>query len=806
MTLRSLSFFFGLAMGSLLIRTNAAAPDPSERVDFSSQIRPILSAKCYPCHGPDEAARKAKLRIDLREEAIATHKHGHPIDLGNPAGSEILKRVLSTDPEEVMPPPEAKNPVKPEEAELLRRWIAAGAVYSPHWAWTKPQRPPLPSVQSAQWPRNGLDYFVLNGLEKRGMKPSAEAAPETLVRRLSLDLTGLPPSPEVVEAFQRDPSPVAYERLVDHFLDSPHFGEQWARVWLDLGRYADSAGYGSDPLRPNIWPWRDWLIAALNRNEPFDEFSRDMLAGDLLPDADQDHQMATAFHRNTMTNTEGGTDDEEWRVAAVKDRANVTLQVWMGLTLGCAQCHSHKFDPISQKEYYSVYAIFNQTEDNDQPDERPTRPLRTPAQAKRVAEINEQLAVNEARLKNPEPESRDQWETYSGPPELLFTIEQLRRERRQLSYISLPVMKELPVEQRRTTHILNKGNYLDPGAEVQPGLLAAFHPLPTSAPTNRLGLAAWLTDAENPLTARVAVNRFWARLMGRALVETEEDFGTQGSLPSNQELLDWLAVTFQSPPQSATPGNPALGWDFKGLLKLIVQSAAYRQSSSTDAAMIEKDPLNRYYGRATRRRLDAETIRDQALELSGLLSRKIGGPSVYPQQPDGLWRAAFNGERTWQTSEGEDRYRRGLYTFWRRTVPYPSMATFDVPSRESCTVRRLPSNTPLQALVTLNDPVFIEAAQALGRRLARQPGSVSERVQAGLRLVQLRTPKESDVQVLTRLWEREAADYRTRPSEARRVASEPLGPIPAGLDEAEAAAWTEVANVLLNLDAVLTRS
>ncbi len=782
-----------------------AADIPIDGVDFSSQIRPILSAKCFPCHGPDEAARKARLRLDQREDAVTSHKHGKPIDVTAIDASQILQRIASSDPEQVMPPPEAKNSVKPEEAALLREWIEKGAVYSPHWAWTPPHRPHRPKVAQWDWVRNGIDSFVLSALERRGMKPSPEADRATLVRRLSLDLTGLPPSTEITESFLQDASPEAYEHLVDRLLSSPHFGEQWARLWLDLGRYADSAGYGSDPLRPNIWPWRDWLISALNRNLPFDQFTREMLAGDLLPGADQEQQVATAFHRNTMTNTEGGTDDEEWRVAAVKDRANVTFQVWMGLTLGCAQCHTHKFDPISQKEYYSVYAIFNQTEDNDQPDESPTRPLRTQNQARRVVEIDREIAEGETQLNHPAPELKDRWETYSGPPGLLFELEKLRRERRTLSYVSLPVMKELPSEKWRVTHVLNKGNYLDPGQEVQPGLLSAFHPFPNSQPTNRLGLAAWLTASDNPLTARVSVNRFWSRLMGRALVETEEDFGTQGSLPSNQDLLDWLAVTFQSK-GPGTREEPALNWDFKGLVKLIVESAAYRQSSSADPVLLEKDPLNRWYGRAARRRLDAETIRDQALELSGLLSRKLGGPSVYPYQPEGLWRAAFNGERTWQTSLGEDRYRRGLYTFWRRTVPYPSMAAFDVPSRESCTVRRIPSNTPLQALVTLNDPVFMEAAQALGRRLANRPGTVSDRIRWGLQRVQVRSPKDSDVGVLAGLWEKEVTDYRQRPDDARRVASEPLGPIPVGLDEAEAAAWTEVANVLLNLDGILTRS
>lgn len=784
----------------------AGAPAPPDPVDFSSEIRPILSAKCYPCHGPDEAARKGGLRLDLFAEATREHKHGTPIVAGDPARSELVARLGATDPDELMPPPEAKNPIKPAERASLARWIAQGAKYSPHWAWTKPVRPPRPQVAHRSWPRNGLDYFVLAKLEQHGWAPAPEADRRTLARRLSLDLTGLPPDPAVVDAFVRDRSRQAYEKLVDFYLALPAYGERWARVWLDLARYADSAGYGSDPLRTTIWPWRDWLIRALNRNEGFDEFTRDMIAGDLLPHPDRDQVVATAFHRNTMTNTEGGTDDEEYRVAAVKDRANVTAQVWMGLTLGCAQCHSHKYDPISQTDYYSFFGLFNQTEDNDQPDERPTLPLYSPAEEAARAQLKSEITAGEALLAGSGPETDALWQGREGPPPLVFAIAAKRRALDHISGIPLPVMREVAADKRRKTHLLNKGNFLDPGPEVEAAVLSSFHALPSGQTPNRLGLAAWLTSPDNPLTARVAVNRYWGQLLGRPIVETEEDFGTQGALPSNQALLDFLAVSFEESPRpnhESDPNAPGFHWDVKALIRYIVTSATYRQSSTGGGDGHQQDPGNRFYSRGTRRRLDAETIRDQALALSGLLSRKIGGPSVYPAQPEGLWRAAFNGERTWSTSAGEDRYRRGIYTFWRRTVPYPSLATFDAPSREACALKRQPTNTPLQAYVTLNDPAFVEAAQALGRRLAKRPGPVESQVAWGLELALCKAADPRMVATLARLFREEREAYAGRTGDALKLATDPLGPLPPEIEIAEAAAWTVVSNVLLNLDDVL---
>ncbi len=1140
-------------------------------VDFSAEIRPILSQKCFQCHGQDEGSRKAGLRLDLGPEAIRERKGVTPIAPGQPAASEIIRRMTSTDPDEVMPPPETRNPVTPDEIELVRAWIASGAEYSPHWAWRAPTRPAPPQVADPAWARNGIDPFIQARLEAVGRTPSPEADRETLARRVAIDLTGLPPDPAARDAFLADTRADAYERYVDSLLASPRYGERWARMWLDLARYADSAGYGSDPLRPHIWPYRDWVIQAFNRNLTYEQFSREQLAGDLLDAPTREQVIATAFHRNTMTNTEGGTEDEEWRVAAVKDRANVTAQVWMGLTLGCAQCHTHKFDPITHREYYGFYAFFNQTEDNDQPDERPTLPLLRPDEEARrealrteIAALEERHAADDAeylaerdawtvaaarpvawepvpveaalsavadgarldrepdgtlraqpggagrdhymvqvRIDDPAdvtalrlevlpdpglpgsgpgthpgdgnfvlndlrafvapapaaaaparyvrieglggrrqlalaevqvfsgltnlapggtprqstttyladparaidgntdgnvnaahsvsltlPEELPWWEldlgrtepvtelalwnrtdgsegqlgnvrvtlldadrqpvwstrldepprpvtrigpsggarplalreatadhaqpgfaaagaidarahrdsgwavggatgaahqlaveldaplgrpgpvtlllhlsqnhgehqllgrfrwslTRHAPPVRLLptavaaalevgsadrTDEQLRvldrhfrplartraglrgeiaARRNELASIRgtpVPILREVPPDRQRTTRILNKGNYLDPAGEVGPTVPEAFHGWPEGRPRDRRGLVDWLFDPANPLTARVAVNRFWSQIFGRGLVETEEDFGTQGTLPSHPELLDWLAVTFQSPPDDSRPGAPALGWDMKALVRLMVTSATYRQTAAVPADVREADPANILLGRATRRRLDAEAVRDQALSVAGLLGGRIGGPSVYPYQPEGLWRAAFNGERTWATSPGDDRYRRGIYTFLRRTVPYPSMATFDAPSRESCTVRRLPTNTPLQAFVTLNDPVFVEAAQALARRLLHEAGPDPEaRAAHGFRLATGRIPSAADLAPLLRLHRAELERLRADPEAARALAGEPPVPNPQGVPSAELAAWTSVANVLLNLDALLNR-
>lgn len=770
-------------------------------VDFNRDVRPIISSKCFHCHGPDEESRKAKLRLDSRDEAVKEVKGVFAIKPGDLAASELVARITSTDGEEVMPPPKEGHALTTREVEVIKKWIIQGAPYADHWAFLKPVKgDPKKADAKAAHP---VDAFINAALVENGLSMAPEADRHTLLRRVALDLTGLSPTPEEVVRFTV-PS-ASYEAMVDHYLAKPAYGERWARVWLDLARYADSAGYGSDPLRLNIWPYRDWVIKAFNRNLPYDQFTTEQIAGDLLPHASQDQLVATAFHRNTMTNTEGGTDDEEFRVAAVKDRIATTAQVWMGLTLGCAQCHTHKFDPITQQEYYEFFAIFNQTQDSDKPDEFPT--LAMPTKEDEARQKTLQTKVNQwEKLKTLRTEvaalekeltqsSLAEADAKAATESLEKSLKDARKALSDFKPLAVPVMKEFVKDKQRESHLFIKGNFLMPADKVSPALLKSFHKAPAQEEINRLTVSKWLMSRDNPLTARVAVNRFWAQLFGTGLVETEEDFGTQGSLPSHPELLDWLAVDFMDQQ-----------WDIKALLKTMVMSATYRQSAKPSEESLKKDPRNRLLSHYARRRLDAEQVRDQALAISGLLSAKLGGPSVFPPQPDGLWRAAFNGQRSWETSKGEDRYRRGLYTFWRRTVPYPSMATFDAPSRENCTVRRLPTNTPLQAFVTMNDPAYVEMSQALGRRMVKEGGNtVESRVRYGLELSLARPAKEGQIAALVQLYQQELTNYKAQPEEAKKLATEPLGALPAGADPAEMAAWTMVANVLLNMDAVLMK-
>ncbi|MBI1357772.1 MAG: DUF1553 domain-containing protein [Acidobacteria bacterium] len=654
----------------LLLAALWLVPTVPAEVDFQRQVQPILK-KCLPCHGRDEHARQANLRLDSFEHATGK-SGGHPgIAPGDAAHSRIVARVQ--DDKNPMPP--GGERLSAAEIDVLKQWIDGGAKYQQHWAFEAPARPEPPTVSQPDWVRNPIDAFVLARLDKAHLKPSVEADRYTLARRLALDLTGLPPEPELVKAFVEDESPEAYEKVVDRLLNSPHYGERWARVWLDLARYADSQGYEKDGLR-TIWPYRDWVIRALNANMPFDRFTVLQLAGDLLPVPTEDQLVATGFHRNTMTNTEGGTDDEEFRDAAVKDRVATTGQVWMGLTVGCAQCHSHKYDPISHQEFYQLYAFFNQTADADKPNDEPK------------LEVSDDVTT------------------------LIF--------------------RELPADERRETHIHERGSFLSPGALVEPATPAAFEPFPEEFPRNRLGLAKWLVSKRNPLTARVLVNRLWSRLWGIGIVETEEDFGTQGLPPSHPELLDWLATELMR-----------LDWDMKGVLKTMVMSATYRQSSDVTAAMVESDPKNRLLARGARFRLSAEMVRDQALAASGLLNEELYGEPVMPWQPDGIWQVIYSPIR-WTTSEGDERYRRSLYTLWRRTSPYPAMTTFDAPSGEVCTVRRISTNTPLQALVTLNDPTLMEAAQRLALAVADDDRERTARTMFERALV--RPPTEAEVE------------------------------------------------------------
>lgn len=975
--------YFTSAMGCVVLCVGAlsAAAAPDAAVDFGRDVRPILSNACFTCHGPDEATRQSGLRLDTAEGATALLRSGyHAIVPGNPEASELLARVTSAKPGDQMPPPDAGKPLDAGAVETLRRWITQGAEYRPHWAFVKPARPALPAVSDPAWPRTGLDHFILARLDREGLAPAAEADRNTLLRRVHLDLTGLPPTPAEVEAFANDPSPVAYELLVERLLDSPHYGERWARLWLDLARYADTKGYEKDDRR-TIWRYRDWVIDAFNRDLPFDQFTIEQLAGDLLPDATREQLLATAFHRNTMTNDEGGTDDEEFRAAAVIDRVNTTMSVWMGVTMGCAQCHTHKYDPITHREYFQFYAFFNQTEDADlYPVETPVEPFPTAEQARRIAVLDRAIDTAERRLEaataqalagSPDWErvvraeadtvpalgpwrvapffEADDYDTAydrAYPPELspdghpawtdrpdwadgaVHTLEEgrigatyLRRAitsarvrnveflfgsndglrvwlngreihanktpraaaldqdrvrgrlkrgenlllvkvvnagaahafafrmedkrlpaevldalgteadarapeqwaalRAQFAALSpalseqrdalerlradreavekevpqIPILRELPPDQRRETRIFLAGSYRTPGDPVDSDTPAVFPPFPADAPRDRLGLARWLVSADNPLTARVAVNRHWEQFFGRGIVETLEDFGTQGAWPTHPELLDWLAVEFMES-----------GWSMKALARLIVTSSVYRQQSVMSPDLLERDPYNTLYARGPRHRLDAEVIRDQALAVAGLLSPKTHGPSVMPPQPEGVWRLVYSADR-WEESDGEDRRRRALYTFWRRSAPYPSMVTFDAPLRDVCTAQRPRTNTPLQAFVTLNDPVYVEAAQALARRMVAEGGdSPADRARHGFTAAVARAPSPPELGALTDLYQSELAHYRAHPDAARTMATDPIGPLPDGLDAAEAAAWTVVGNVLLNLDELLNKT
>ncbi|MBX9677900.1 MAG: PSD1 and planctomycete cytochrome C domain-containing protein [Gemmataceae bacterium] len=819
-----------MLVGVMSFSAAAAQGQTTGKIQYARDVQPILSANCFACHGFDEAARKAKLRLDTPEGAAMKLRSGaKAVVAGKPDESELIARILS-EGDDRMPPVKAHPPLTDRERKVLRQWIAEGAEYQRHWAFIQPKKSPIPVTKNKTWARNPIDAFVLARIEKEGMQPSAEADRYTLARRVALDLTGLPPKLELVDRFVADTSPDAYEKYVDEVMKSPAYGERWAQVWLDLARYADSNGYAEDQPR-TIWKYREWVIDAFNANQPFDQFTLEQIAGDMLPNANVKQLLATAFHRNTLTNTEGGTNDEEFRVIAVVDRVNTTMQTWMGITIGCCECHDHKYDPISQEEFYRLFAIFNQSEDSDKGDNSPNLMYLSPedearkksleAEAsgieKEIAKLAPTLDADQAKWEKSvevgklpkniqatlavdaakrQPKQKEELiNFYRGTrPEIKAAADKLTAAKTQLAAIKpvpTPIMRELGEKQRRTTKIHNRGNWLDLGKKVEPGVPAMFHSLKKEDSANRFALAHWLVSPENPLTSRVTVNRFWEQIFGNYLVDTPEDFGMRCKIPMHVELLDWLAADF------AGEGK----WDVKRLLKMMVTSAAYRQSSKTTAEALEKDPNNFLYARGPRFRSQAETVRDQALAVAGLLSPKVGGPSVYPPQPKLGLSAAFGPGTDWTTSSGEDKYRRGVYTSWRRTIPYPSMTTFDAPNRTVCAVKRPRSNTPLQALVTLNDPVFVEAAQALARRMVKEGGDTPEsRIRMAFRLTLVRPPQEGELRRLVTLYQSARAEYAKNAKEAAIFATDPIGPLPAGMDAADLAAYTLVGNVVLNLD------
>jgi hypothetical protein len=1135
----------------------------SARVDFAREIRPILSNNCFHCHGPDDKKRKGGgdkgLRLDTAEGAFSAIEGSFAVVPGKPEKSSILTRIHSTDADEVMPPPKTGKKITEKEAALLKRWIEEGATYAGHWAYTKPARPEVPSAANPAWNVNPVDRFLYGRLVAEGLKVSHAADRATLARRAALDLTGLPPTPSEVEEFARDSAPDAYARYVDRLLAKPAFGEHWARLWMDLARYADSAGYPSDPGR-SIWAFRDYTIRAFNENKRFDQFTIEQLAGDLLPNPTEDQIVATAFHRNTMTNNEGGTSDEEFRNAAVIDRVNTTWSVWMGTSMACAQCHTHKFDPITHNEYFSFYSILNQTEDADRNDEAPLHSFYLPEESEAKTQLERKLAGLEERFKKPQadwmqgfegwdkafpravawqgpvpkvarslraaaatvredgsvlvgasdkggdkylldlplsegalsalkletvsdaklpgggaghgangafvldavratlisggvpgksarfvrveltgatrplqiaelevvaggkniapsarvtssepngdavaaravdgknsgeatslvtrgekpgeflevdlgsvqhieklriavpttggyylggfkailldenrkpvwtqieadqresskefepqegaelkfravyattaaggfelnavaglkpkdpanrnkgwnvgnsvkpqaltlllekplqakagdvlrvevdqqtrkkeqhlasfaikltsdagaelaagipanlsalaslaieartPQQTAQWQDYyvrNHAPEAKAERDLLAASKKEMEAMkpnTVPILRELAPDKHRTTKVQLRGNFQNLGDEVQPGVPSVLPPLTASqgAKPNRLDMARWIVSPENPLTARVLVNRFWEVIFGVGIVRTSEEFGAQGEMPVHPDLLDWLATEFIR-----------TGWDTKGFLKLLVTSAAYQQSSVVTPETQEKDPENRFLARGPRFRSSAEVLRDQALFLGGILSPKMYGKPVRPPKPDMGLSTAFGRGNDWVTSTGEDRFRRALYTEVRRNSPYPSFATFDAPNREVCTLRRGRTNTPLQALVTLNDPAFIEAAQALARRVVAEGGSErDQRIRHAFRVVLAREPSAVELRRLGELLEESWQQFAADKERALKMAADPIGPLPQGADPVEMAAWTAFSNVLLNLDEVLMR-
>jgi mono/diheme cytochrome c family protein len=772
---KSMRFRCPLALALLPVFGSAVAMAADQPVSFNRDVRPILAKNCFACHGPDEGSRKAELRLDTLAGAMADRDGRRTLTPGKPGESELISRIESGDPDVVMPPPDSGHELNDAEKQLLRQWIASGGEYKVHWSFTRPEKAALPKVKHGGWPKNDVDYFVLAKLESSNLVPSATAERHRLIRRVSLDLTGLPPTPEQADAFAADSSDDAFAKVVDSLLASEAYGERWARMWLDLARYADTKGYEKDRHR-DIWQFREWVINSLNRDMPYDQFTTEQLAGDLFPDASTEEVVATAFHRNTMTNDEGGTDNEEFRVAAVKDRVDTTLQVWMGLTMGCAKCHSHKYDPISQHDYYAFYAIFNQTEDADRSDDAPLLPLPSADQAKQIEELESAIRTLLEQQKAKPDETTES--TIKAQQKLLTDLRN--------SISKTPVMREFAEGKRRETRLHIRGNFLDPGDVVKSAVPELFGSLPEDVPASRLSIARWITQPENPLTARVMVNRVWARLFGIGLVETEEDFGTQGMMPTHPELLDWLAVDFQEH-----------GWSLKNLIRTIVLSATYQQSAVVTQERIAADPRNQLLSRGPRFRLSAENVRDQALAVSGLLTQRVGGPSVMPPQPEGVWKSTYS-DLKWQDATGPNRYRRALYTYWKRTSPYPAMVTFDASSGEVCQIRRVRTNTPLQALVTLNDPAFVEAAGALAKRMETVDGDIAVRIHRGFRLVLTRPPSDEETARLVALYQVLRHDFENDAESANRL-------VKAAQQEAGDAALIAVANVLLNLDEALMK-
>ena len=778
-------------------------------VDFNRDVRPILSDKCYACHGPDAKSLEGKLRIDLRDSATSPAKSGDvAIVPGHPEKSALVERIETTDTDEVMPPPKSHKTLTAEEKALLKRWIAQGAEYKEHWSFVGPQGTEPPTAGDAAWVVNGVDRFVAATLSARQMTPSPEADRATLVRRVSLDLRGVPPTIAEIDAFTNDTGEKAYEQMVDRMLASPRYGERMAMTWLDLARYGDTNGYHNDSDRP-VWLWRDWVVNAYNSNMPFDQFTTWQFAGDLLPNATVEQKIASGFNRNVRFNEEGGADPAEFLTVYAADRAITMGRVWLGMTFNCAQCHTHKYDPIAHKEFYQLTAFFNSLEEVGAGavtgfHNKPVPPvMKVPTAETRtmIANTKVKLGELERQLEQGIFPSTVVGPAKDGEPLAVSLLKQeikkLRDEVAGLQNDKNAPLQMVSVEmaQPKPAFVLMRGDFQTPGEAVQRDVPKFLPPFPADQPRNRLGLARWLMQSNQPLVARVQVNRYWQMLFGEGLVRSMGDFGMQGMFPSHPELLDWLAVQFMDS-----------GWDVKRTLKLIMMSRTYRQASSDTRRYAERDPQNKLLWRAPRVRLQAEAVRDNALAVAGLLSEKMGGPPVFPYQPSDFYKGKNDGWK-WKLSTGDDLYRRGLYTFWRRTTPYPTFVIFDAPDRAECTADRPRTNTPLQALVTMNDPQFIEAARVLAQRLLTEcQADTDARIALAYRLALARPPLPPEQQLMRDFIGKQLTLYRADTNAANALSSAGRAPRPETLNAAEHAAWTAAANVILNLDETITRN
>ncbi|TLV03543.1 PSD1 and planctomycete cytochrome C domain-containing protein [Dyadobacter luticola] len=736
-----------------------------ETVSYNFDIRPILSDKCLACHGPDANKREAGLRLDVAESAFKALKDNpkaHALVAGKPDLSEAYLRITTPDTSLRMPPVGSNLKLTQREVDLIGKWIKQGAKYEKHWAFVAPKKPAVPEVEHEDWPRNEIDHFILQKQEQKGIEPNEEADKERLLKRLSLDLVGLPPTLQMMDEFAADKSPDAYEKMVDKLLKNPAYGEKMAIHWLDLARYADSHGYQDDGYRTQ-WPWRDWVIHAFNNNMHYNDFVTWQLAGDLLPNASKEQLLATGFNRNHKITEEGGVIPEEYRIMYVTDRNDLFGKGLLGVTLECAHCHDHKYDPFSQKEYYQMFAFFNN-----------------------VNEVGIESVIGGP-------------ETYAKKPLMEISNDDVKNI---LTFVNKPDTNRLIVsvmgdlDSTRKTYILKRGVYDAPGDEVQPGTPSSILPFDNKYPKNRLGLSKWLFDKKNPLTARVYVNILWQEFFGKGIVKTSGDFGMQGELPSHPALLDWLAVDFMEH-----------NWDIKRLVKQMVTSATYRQSAVVTKEKLAVDPDNVLLARGSRYRIHAEFVKDMVLASSGLLNKTIGGPSVKPYQPAGLWEGATSGRgllSVYNQDHGGALYRRGMYTLIKRTVPPPTMSIFDASNRDLCEVRRLKTNTPLQALVMMNDPAVLEASRVLASRLLQEKTDNKEKLIKAFRLIVCRTPSEKELDVLTSYYDQQLKNMK--PQAAEKMVAVGEYPMTKNMDKKALASLMRVISTIYNLEETITKS